>query len=70
MSKSPKASKSTKAFVRARDKVCLICKTRGSRKNKLSIHHIKPRWSHPHLIDDVNNCVLWCTKCHREYHGG
>lgn len=65
---SVRARKSTKALVHARDKVCQRCGTKGSRRNKLEVHHILPRKTHPRLVNDTSNCELLCRKCHLEHH--
>ena len=44
-----------------------ICKRCGS-KNKLNVHHIKPKKDYEHLIFDVNNGITLCEKCHKYIH--
>jgi len=55
-----------KEIVRRRDKVCQYCGTKGGKGNKLTVHHIKPRCQGGLSVPE--NCILLCTKCHRELH--
>ena len=53
-------------MVRDRDKVCQNCQGKGSRRNKLTVHHIKPK-AHGGS-NNPDNCILLCLRCHRELH--
>jgi 5-methylcytosine-specific restriction endonuclease McrA len=57
-----------KQVVRERDRVCVHCGSKGSKKNPLTVHHKKPRCRFPLLSHDANNCELLCTICHRKEH--
>lgn len=55
-----------KQQVKERDRVCQHCGTKGSRRNRLTVHHIVPKChGGPNTTD---NCILLCRKCHNEYH--
>lgn len=45
---------------------CKICSTGGSKKNPLSVHHRIPVARGGK--SNKENCVCWCTICHRAYH--
>lgn len=32
----------------------------------LTVHHIKPRLTHPELIADMDNLITLCRPCHKE----
>ena len=38
------------------------------RGNPLTVHHVKPKCQYPELERDPDNCVLWHSKYHTEYH--
>lgn len=68
--RSPTASRAVRSLVKARDRVCQHCGHKGSYHNKLTVHHVKPRRSHPELVNDPNNCVTLCENCHRKLERG
>ena len=47
--------------------VCQHC-GRPLESSTLSIHHIKPRATHPELIYDADNCISLCKCCHVKLH--
>lgn len=49
-------------------KKCQQCGRKESKKVKLTIHHIKPRCTHPELTNVPSNCTLLCEDCHRKLH--
>ena len=61
--------KEVRYLVKRRDKVCQDCRTRGSKGNPLTIHHIMPRSKYPKLVNDPDNLVLLCRRCHDIRHG-
>ena len=58
-------SKETYNAVIERDKYC--CRLCGS-TNWLALHHIEYRSERRDLINDSNNCIMLCEKCHRKVH--
>lgn len=47
-----------------RDKgICRLCG-----KTDIELHHIRYRSERKDLINDVNNCIMLCTSCHRLVH--
>lgn len=62
-------AKWVRSVVRSRDKVCRDCGHKGSKRNQLTIHHIHPRSTHPHLTNDPSNCMVLCVNCHEKRHG-
>ena len=65
----PRMTGRRRRHVRRRDKVCQSCGAKGSTRNPLSVHHIKSVKEYPRLVNDVENCVLLCAKCHAKVHG-
>jgi 5-methylcytosine-specific restriction endonuclease McrA len=61
-----KMSGSAKRKVHERDRVCQGCGHKGSDDNPLQVHHIKPRSTHPKLVNKLSNCVLLCNECHKK----
>lgn len=51
--------------VKARDVSCRHC---GS-SDDLHAHHIKPRYLFPDLVDDLDNGLTLCRRCHAKEHG-
>jgi len=45
---------------------CQICGTKGSRRNKLTMHHIRYKRHKGKFI--VSNLITYCELCHRAYH--
>lgn len=39
-----------------------------AKKRTLEAHHIYFRHTHPKLVEDLDNAVLLCTKCHDKIH--
>jgi hypothetical protein len=57
-------SKSLRAFIVARDKVCQDCGVWDERPRQMQMHHIdEDRDNH-----DPSNLVLLCVKCHNKRH--
>jgi 5-methylcytosine-specific restriction endonuclease McrA len=52
-----------------RDKHCKECGTSGSTGNRLTIHHIKPKFLYPQLVNEPTNLVVLCQHCHEVAHG-
>lgn len=55
-----------KRIVHDRDGVCQFCKTKGSKGNPLTVHHIIPRCKNG--SNTPENCILLCQDCHRHLH--
>lgn len=55
-----------KDVVHERDGVCQHCGTKGSSKNKLTVHHIKPKCHGG--SNTPQNCILLCWNCHCALH--
>lgn len=55
---------SWKHKVKERDKVCQCCG--GS--DHLEVHHVNPLAIYPDLGTDINNGMVLCQTCHRDYH--
>ena len=36
----------------------------------LTVHHVKPRNSHPELAYEIHNLVVLCERCHNTIHNG
>ena len=48
---------------------CQECKRYGKHNGKrLTVHHIKPRETHPELTYDASNCITLCIGCHNKSH--
>jgi len=45
---------------------CRICGTKGSKNNPLTVHHRRAVARGGQ--SNAENCVCWCTICHRDYH--
>lgn len=45
---------------------CQVCGTEGSKKNPLTMHHIKYRRDGGKYA--VDNLTTFCQKCHKEFH--
>lgn len=50
----------------ARDKRCRLAD--GTCEGKLELHHIRYRSERKDLINDIDNCIILCTKHHRKVH--
>ena len=62
-----RVSHATRDIVLARDGYkCTVCGTRGSRKNRLTMHHKKYRRNGGD--SSINNLVTICEQCHRKFH--
>lgn len=75
MSSHPRASRQARDRVFERDGYrCTNCGHRNMPNNPLTVHHKKPRFRFPELINDVDNMITLCLRCHRELeqrkHGG
>ena len=57
-------SKETYWKVYERDKGC--CKLCGN--NQIQLHHIIYRSENKNLIDEPDNCIMLCNKCHKLVH--
>lgn len=55
---------SWKNKVKQRDKVCQCCGT----QDHLEVHHVNPLAVYPSLGTDINNGMVLCQTCHRDYH--
>jgi len=48
--------------------ICQVCKQKGTRKNRLHVHHIRPKACHLDSIFDIDNGMLLCQVHHIEEH--
>ena len=55
-----------KRAVHIRDKICQSCGHPGSKKNPLTVHHIKPKCFGEN--NSLENLILLCTRCHKNLH--
>lgn len=51
-----------------RIKYKFTCQNCGQYSGKLNVHHILNFSSHPDLRTDINNGIVLCEKCHKEFH--
>ena len=60
-----KEYKEWRTYVYQRDEyTCQMC---GAQGGAMEVHHVRPKYSHPHLVLDPHNGVALCkTPCHQK----